>query len=66
MKKLALLVFMFCSLFAIAQQQNEDIIYLNDGSILRGKIIERRDDGGVKMIMNGGREIVISMKEVNK
>lgn len=63
MKTLSLLLFLLVSTIALAQDYS-DVIYLNDGSILKGKIIGRLDDGAIKMQMNNGREIIVSMKEV--
>ncbi len=54
------------STVAIAQEVNTDVIYLKDGSVLKGKIIERLDDGAIKMEMSNGREIIISMREVKQ
>lgn len=55
---------LFISSIAFGQQEGSDIIYLKDGSILKGKILERLDDGAIKMVMNNGREIIITIKEV--
>lgn len=64
MKTITLLVCLLFSAIAFAQQPLEDIIYLKDGLVLRGKITERLSDGAVKMTTNQGREITVSMREI--
>ncbi len=66
MKILPILLFLLVSTLSFAQKDNPDVIYLKDGSVIKGKIIERLDDGAIKMQMNSGREIIISMKEVKQ
>ncbi len=66
MKTFALLVFLLISTFTFAQEANLDVIYLKDGTVLKGKIVERLEDGAIKMVMSNGREIIISMREVKQ
>jgi len=66
MKVFPLFAFLLLSAVATAQQLDTDVIYLKDGSILKGKIIERMEDGAIKMEMTNGREIIISMREVKQ
>ncbi len=66
MKKFALLCFLLFSISAIGQNKANDIIYLKDGSMLKGQIIERTNDGAIKMLLENGREITVSMREVNQ
>ncbi len=42
------------------------MIYLKDGSIFKGKIIERLPDGGIKLQTLSGRELIVSVKEIKQ
>lgn len=48
----------------MAQDAGSDIVYLKSGMVLRGKILERRSDGSIKMLTNDGRETIVGLKEV--
>ncbi|MCF8244792.1 MAG: hypothetical protein K9J37_09805 [Saprospiraceae bacterium] len=64
MKPIALLVCLLFSSFAMAQEAGKDIVYLKSGMVLRGKIMERMDDGAIKMVTNEGRETIVSFREI--
>ena len=48
----------------MAQETGKDIVYLKSGMVLRGKILERMDDGAIKMMTNDGRETIVSFREI--
>ncbi len=64
MKTLSTLLLLLFSLLATAQDTSQDIIYLKSGIVLRGKILERRSDGSIKMLTNDGRETIVGFREV--
>lgn len=64
MKTFALLACLLFSSFAMAQEAGRDIVYLKTGMVLRGKILERMDDGAIKMLTNEGRETIVSFREI--
>lgn len=65
MKIFAVLTFLFLSsLTMVAQESGKDVVYLRTGMVLRGKILERMDDGAIKMITNEGRETIVSFREI--
>ncbi|MBK9017406.1 MAG: hypothetical protein IPM82_27040 [Saprospiraceae bacterium] len=64
MKSFAFLVCLLFSSFAMAQETGKDIVYLKSGMVLRGKILERQDDGAIKMLTNDGRETIVSYREI--
>jgi hypothetical protein len=43
MKKILTLIFSIITLNAFAQKQNDDVLYLKNGSVYRGKIIEKNE-----------------------
>ena len=49
-----------------AQQLYEDVVYLRDGSILRGVIIEQIPDESLKIQIEGGSVMVCRMSNVQK
>ncbi len=49
-----------------AQQQEQDALYLNDGSVLRGKVLESTPGQGVKIEMVGDNILVIPESEIRK
>ena len=48
------------------QQKTEDVIYLNDGGILRGEILDNSDDGYLKVKITGGNVFVIEMDRISE
>ncbi|PCJ89501.1 MAG: hypothetical protein COA57_01860 [Flavobacteriales bacterium] len=49
-----------------AQQTERDVVYLKNGSIIKGKIIEMELDGNIKIETMGGSIFVYKMEEVKK
>lgn len=65
------LVALFCAFWmlpslAIAQSESPDVVYLKNGSILRGQIIERADGNVVKLKTAGGNIFVIDRHQVKE
>lgn len=64
------LLFLICSLFFIpivlAQSGTEDVIFLKNGGILRGEILEIASDSTVRIQTAGGNVWVFRMSEVDK
>lgn len=50
----------------LAQPAMEDVVYLKDGSILRGEIIERHENAFLKIQISGGSVFVVNMDEVDE
>ncbi len=55
----------FISLSTLAQKNSEDVIYLKDGSVLRGEIIEMNDDQ-IKIQILGGSILVYDRSEMDR
>jgi hypothetical protein len=67
MKKIILVtIFLMGSLFAFAQQNWQEVVYLKDGSILRGTIIEQVPNKSLKIQLDDGSVFVHEMDEVEK
>ena len=66
MKKLILLVAILLPFGLCAQQQLEDVVYLKDGSIYRGVIIEQVPNESLKIQIMGGSIIAVPMTNVSK
>lgn len=49
-----------------AQQNTEDVIYLKDGGILRGEILEQNPDDYVIIEIIGGNVLVIEMEKISE
>lgn len=60
-----MLVFLTAS-GVIAQQQMQDVVYLKDGAIIRGMIIEMSPNASVKVQMKDGSVFVFKMENVEK
>lgn len=62
--KSILIILLLLSVYqlSLAQALSEDVLYLKDGSILRGNIVEQYRDSLVKLQMNGGSIFAISTK----
>ena len=58
--------FLALPLLATAQQNEFDALYLNNGSVLRGKVLESTPGQGVKIEMVGNNILVIPESEVQK
>ena len=63
---IALILFILLSLAASAQADREDVIYLKNGSIYRGTIIEQIPGVSYKIEIAGGSVIVIKAEDVEK
>lgn len=61
-----LLLTLMLPVLAWAQSGKEDVVYLKDGSILRGEIIERSAGENIKLQMVGRNVLVINLDEVEK
>jgi len=71
MNSLIKICFIILSLFLIsstvhAQKDLEDVVYLENGSIIRGKIIEYNKDGNIKIETLGGSILVYPSTDVVK
>jgi hypothetical protein len=67
MKKFLLLtVFLAGSLVAFAQQNFQEVVYLKNGSILRGTIIEQIPNKSLKIQLNDGSVFVYEIDMVEK
>ncbi|MBP6978943.1 MAG: hypothetical protein PHD61_08710 [Bacteroidales bacterium] len=58
--------FLLIPLLSVAQQQEYDALYLNNGSVLRGKVLESIPGQGVKIEMVGSNILVIPENEIEK
>ncbi len=65
-KTLALLAFAVMSIGSISAQSLQDVVYLKNGSIIRGIVIEQVPDGNVKVRTADGSVFVYPMTEVQK
>ena len=66
MKKIMLLfVLLLGTTFTFAQNM-QDVVYLNNGSVIRGTVLESRPDGDVKIKTFDGSVFVYAMSEVSK
>ena len=65
-KTLALLAFALMSVGSVSAQSLQDVVYLKNGSIIRGVVIEQVPDGNVKVQTADGSVLVYPMTEVQK
>lgn len=64
---LVLLVLLVVSITALAQKGPfEDVVYLKNGSVLRGTIVELDTEGSVSIQLMGGSVLIYSMEEVER
>lgn len=66
MKKLFLLCLALSFFVTLYAQRMEDIIYLKDGSIVRGSIIELVPDKTIRIKIKGGSEFVYTIDQIAK
>ncbi len=67
MKKALLIVCaVICSVFYVEAQQYQDVVYLKNGSIVRGVIIEQVPGQSLKIQTTDGSQFVYQMAEVQK
>jgi len=64
MKNLFLLALIFISPIAFSQSNIEDVVYLKSGSIIRGKIVEQKNET-VKVELLGGSLFVFKQNEID-
>ena len=51
---------------AFAQSNFQDVVYLYDGSIIRGKIVDSESHESVKIEVAGGNLLVLKLKDIQK
>lgn len=71
MSRRLIMISVFMGLFILplivsAQSQMEDVIYLKDGGILRGEIVERTEDETVKIKITGGNVFAVEWGKVRE
>ena len=67
MKKITLLfVMLFVATFCSIAQNYQEAVYLKDGSIIKGLIIEQRPDDYLKIRTSNGKVYTLKMYEVDK
>ena len=69
LKKISLIVAIFLGWFALAsaqQQSMQDVVYLKNGSIIKGLVLEQVPDKSIKIQTRDGSILVYDMKEVEK
>lgn len=68
MKSFLLVAFAFFLLpiTVFGQQYTEDVIYLKDGGVIRGEILEKNPDGFLKIETIGRNILVIEMEKVSE
>ena len=67
MKKALLIVCaVVCSVFYVAAQQYQDVVYLKNGSVVRGIILEQIPGKTIKIATDNGSHFIFSLTEVEK
>ncbi len=67
MKKISLLLLLIAiSIFTFAQSNYQDVVYLKNGGIIRGLIIEQVPNVSLKIQTNGNNVFVYRMEEIEK
>lgn len=66
MKKIILLLSIFISSFAFSQTQTRDVVYLKNGSIIKGQIKEMNPSENLKIQTGDGSLFVYKMSEILK
>lgn len=56
----------FSGLQLIAQENQQDVLYLKDGSVLRGTIVERHQDSILKIQIIGNNILVVKADEISE
>jgi|GEM_PF-1002774 len=62
----ALVLFLVLPILSLAQQNDFDALYLNNGSVLRGKVLESLPGKGVKIEFVGNNVLFIPEDEIEK
>ena len=65
-KALLIVCAVVCSVFYVAAQQLEDVVYLKNGSVIRGTILEQVPGKTLKIMTNDGSQFVYQIAEVEK
>lgn len=60
-----LISFMF-PFYLVGQSSTQDVVYLKNGSILRGEIVEQIENESIKIEISGGNIFLIHMDEVDR
>ena len=63
---IAILILIVCDETVIADNTKEDVIYLNNGGMIRGNLLEAIPDSIVKIEAVNGSILVINMQEITK
>jgi hypothetical protein len=67
MKKLSLvLIMILMSLFAVAQKSEIDVVYLKNGTVVKGRILEQIPDKSVKMYTSNRSIVEFKMEEIER
>ena len=67
MKKALLIVCaVVCSVFYVAAQQYQDVVYLKNGSVVRGIILEQIPGKTIKIATDNGSHFIFTLAEVEK
>ena len=66
MKKIIFLIALILSCYSYSQTQTRDVIYLKNGSVIKGKIIEMNPSGNLKIETADGSLFVYRMDEIKK
>lgn len=65
-KALLIVCAIVCSVFYVAAQQLEDVVYLKNGSVVRGTILEQVPGRTLKIMTNDGSQFVCQIIDVQK
>ena len=65
MKNIIAILLVLCASSLFAQSGNEDVVYLKNGGIIRGKIIDRQSTGKIKVELLGGSVFVFEATEID-
>ncbi len=67
MKKFATIIFcIFLTSIALSQQEYEEVVYLKNGSVIKGTIIEQVPDVSIKIQTKDGNVFVYKMEEIER
>ena len=67
MKKALLIVCaIVCSVFYVSAQQYQDVIYLKNGSVVRGVILEQIPGKSIKLATDNGSQFIFPINEVER
>ncbi len=67
MKKVATIIFcIFLTSIALSQQEYEEVVYLKNGSVIKGTIVEQIPDVSIKIQTKDGNMFVYKMEEIDR